>query len=96
MCRDLKKEVDELRQGLEAEFKVARPTEDFRASMILTTVRMRVLAEQFKKSQNPKERRELINEYEKQRGSIEKGIQMLQQSRRMGSSRAIFQSGNLS
>ena len=85
MSRDLEKEVNELRQDLETGFKIARPTEDFRASMILATVQLRVLAELFKNSPDQKERRRLINEYEKEKESIEKGIQMLsQQAQRFG------------
>jgi hypothetical protein len=85
MSRDLENEVNELRRDLETGFKMARPTEKFRATMILATLELRVIAEQFKNSQDPKERRRLINEYEKQKESIEKGIQMLsQQTRRFG------------
>jgi len=85
MFRDLEKEVDELRQDLETRFKKARPTEDFRATMILATLQLRVLAELFKDSPDPKERSRLINEYEKEKESIEKGIQMLsQQTQRFG------------
>jgi len=53
--------------------------------MILAVVQLHVLIELFKNSPDQKERRRLINEYERQKESIEKGIQMLsQQTGRLG------------
>lgn len=92
MSRDLENEVKELRRDMEVGFQMARPTEQFRATMILATVQLRVIAELFKNSQDPKERRRLISEFERQKESIEKGIQMLdRQTRRFGAIHASLQ-----
>ncbi len=82
MSRDLENEVEELRRNLETCFQVARPSEKFRVNTILATVQLRVLAEQFKTSEDSKERRRLINEYEKEKEIIQKGIRKLCESAR--------------
>ena len=85
MTRDLENEVKALRQGLEAGFKKANPTYQFKATMVLAVVQLLVLIELIKNSQRPEERRELFNEYRREKEGIEKGIQMLsQQTRRFG------------
>jgi hypothetical protein len=96
MSRVLENEVKAFRQDLEAGFKIANPTYQVKATMVLAVVRLLVLIELIKNSQNPVERRELLNEFRRQKESIERGIQMLKQTRRLGAISAISQSGNLS
>ena len=83
MSRDLLNEIDEMRQKLQEGLEMAKPTEQVRAIMILSVINLRVFADHIKNSPSPEERRRLINEYERQKESIEKGIQMLiQQAQR--------------
>jgi len=83
MARDLENEAKALRRDLEVSFKIAKPTYQFKATMILAYVQLLVNIELFKNSQDPKERRRLINEFEKQKESIHKGIRMLFESPRV-------------
>lgn len=82
MFQDMEKEVKALRQDLEAGFKIANPTYQVKATMVLAVVQLLVLIELIKNSQNPEERRELFNEFRREKESIEKGIQMLFESAR--------------
>jgi len=83
MARDLENEVKALRRDLEISFKIAWPTYQFKATMILAYLQLLVNIELFKNSHDPKERRQLINEFEKQKESIQKGIRMLFESPRV-------------
>ena len=85
MSRDLLNEIDAIRQKLQVGLEMAKPTEQVKAVMILSVINLRVFADHIKNSPSPEERRRLINEYERQKESIEKGIQMLiQQTQRFG------------
>lgn len=85
MSRDLENEVKALRRNLQTGFEKVKPTEQFKATMILAVVQLHVLIGLIKNSLNPEERRELFNEFRRQKESIEKGIQMLsQQTQRFG------------
>jgi len=77
MTRDLENEVKELRQDIGFGFQRTRPTENFCAHLILATVQLGLIANRFKKSQSLTERRKLIHEYDRQKKTIQKGIQML-------------------
>jgi hypothetical protein len=83
MSRDLDNEVKELRRDLGFGFQRTSPTGIFCTHMILATVQLSLIAHSYKKSQNLTERRKLIREYDRQKESIRKGIQMLFQSARL-------------
>ena len=83
MFQVLENEAKALRRDLEVSFKIAKPTYQFKATMILAYVQLLVKIELFKKSQDPKERRRLINEFKKEKESIGKGIRMLFERQRI-------------
>jgi hypothetical protein len=82
MSRDLNNEIQRLTMDMEVVFQKTRPTEIFRATMILASVHLGIIAERSDKSQDSEERRRFIDEYDRQKESIRKGIQMLYQSAR--------------
>lgn len=75
----LESEVKALRQDLEVGFQETRPTENFRATMMLGMIQLDVLTKKIQETQDPQERRRLIREFERGKESIGKGIQMLKQ-----------------
>jgi hypothetical protein len=77
MSRDLTKERIGLWRGLQMAFKRATPIEKVRAAMLLSMIQLYALTEDFEKSQTSEKRRKLIHEYDRQKESIRKGIQML-------------------
>jgi hypothetical protein len=77
MSRDLLNEIDAIRQKLQVGLEMAKPTEQVKAVMILSVINLHVFVDHIKNSPSPEERRRLVNEYERQKESIEKGIQML-------------------
>ena len=83
MFQVLENEAKALRRDLEVSFKIAKPTYQFKATMILAYVQLLVKIELFKNSQDPKERRRLINEFKKEKESIGKGIRMLFERQRI-------------
>ena len=73
----LENELKALRQDLAVGFQETKPTEQFRTTMILGTIRMDLLASKINEAQDPEERRRLIREFEKGKEILGKGIQIL-------------------
>jgi len=82
MSRDLTQEVIGLWRDLQLTFQRTNPIERVRAAMLLSMVQLYALTEEFENSQDPEKRRKLIHEYDRQKESIQKGLQMLYQSAR--------------
>ena len=80
MSRDLTQEVIGLWRGLQMAFKRVTPIEKVRAAMLLSMIQLYALTEEFENSQDSEKRRRLIHEYDRQRESIRKGIQMLSEN----------------
>ena len=77
MSRDLDNEIQKLRRDLQIGLEKAKPIEQFGAAMILAMIGLDGLAEHAKKSQDPNERRKLFHEFERKKGTVEKGIRLL-------------------
>ena len=77
MSRVLKNELQELRKKLMNCFQETLPTKQFNAMLSLYILYLHVLADREEKSQNPEERRQLTDEFEGRKESIERGIRML-------------------
>ena len=82
MSRDLTQEVIGLWRGLQMAFKRVTPIEKMRAAMLLSMINLYALTEDYENSQDSEERRKLIHEYDRQKESIRKGLQMLYESAR--------------
>ena len=63
-------------------FQRTNPIEKVRAAMLLSMIQLYALTEDFENSQDPEKRRKLIHEYDRQKESIRKGLQMLYESAR--------------
>jgi hypothetical protein len=77
MSRVLKNEIQELRKKLMNCFQETLPTKQFNAMLSLSILWLHVLADREEKNQNPEERRQLTDEFEGGKESIEQGIRML-------------------
>ena len=77
MSRVLKNELQDLRRNVMSCFKETLPSKQFRALLFLSTIRLGVLADKEAKTQDPKERRCIEDEFEEGKGAVERGIEML-------------------
>ena len=82
MSRDLTQELIGLWRDLQMAFQRTNPIEKVRAAMLLSMIQLYALTEDFENSQDWEKRRKLIHEYDRQKESIRKGIQMLYESAR--------------
>jgi hypothetical protein len=89
MSRDLTQEVIGLWRGLQMTFRRITPIEKVRAAMLLSMINLYALTEQFENSQDSEKRRKLIHEYDRQRESIRKGIQILSEKQKSPETIAI-------
>ena len=77
LLRNIEKELIETRQKLMVCFRDTLPSKEFRATILLAMIGIHITADQIKKSRNPEERRRLINEFDRRKNAVEKGIRML-------------------
>jgi len=77
VIQDMQNEAKKLRRDMEVISRIARPTHQFKATMVLAYLQLLVNIDLFKNSQDPTERRQLLDEFEKQKETIRKGIRML-------------------
>ena len=81
MLLNLKKELMGVRQALMASMGQTTPAKEFGATLLMAMVGLHVTEALIRKTQSFEERRRLINEFNRQRNAIEKGIQALRKSR---------------
>jgi hypothetical protein len=77
MSRVLKDELQELRQKLMTCFRETLPSKQFNALLSLPIIWLHVLADREEKIKDEEERGRLMNEFERGKSNIEKGIQIL-------------------
>ena len=80
MPGDLQKVVRKTRQDLMAALGETIPAREFGATIIMAMVGLHVTEARIRKTCNLEERRRLINEFQRQRSAIEKGIAALRRS----------------
>jgi hypothetical protein len=85
MLLKLKKELMGVRQDLMTALGQTTPAKEFGATLLMAVVGLHVTEACIRKTQNFEERRRLINEFNRQRNAIEKGIQALRKSSRESS-----------
>ena len=85
MLLNLKQELIGVRQALMAALGQTTPAKEFGATLMMAMVGLHVTEARIRKTQNFEERRRLINEFNRQRNAIEKGIQALRKSSRESS-----------
>ena len=85
MLLNLKQELMGVRQALMAALGQTTPAKEFGATLMMAVVGLHVTEARIRKTQNFEERRRLINEFNRQRNAIEKGIQALRKSSRESS-----------
>ena len=81
MLLNLKKELMGVRKAFMASMGQTTPAKEFGATLLMAMVGLHVTEARIRKTQNFEERRRLINEFNRQRNAIEKGIQVLRKSR---------------
>ena len=79
MLQRLQKELMEVREDLMLCFRETMPSKEFSTAMILGTVHLHLIVDRAIRTNNPEERRRLINEFHEGRDTIEKGIKILRQ-----------------
>ena len=85
MLQNLKREIQKTRDTLMAAMEQTTPAKEFGATLMMAVVGLHVTEARIRKTQNFEERRRLINEFNRQRNAIEKGIQALRKSSRESS-----------
>ena len=82
MLQNLKREIHKTRDALMAALGQTTPAKEFGATLMMAVVSLHVTEARIRKTPNPEERRQLINEFNRQRNAIEKGIRALRKSSR--------------
>ena len=85
MLLNLKREIQKTRDALMVALGQTTPAKEFGATLMMGVVGLHVTETRIRKTQNFEERRRLINEFNRQRNAIEKGIQALRKSSRESS-----------
>ena len=85
MLLKLKQELMRVRQNFMASMGQTTPAKEFGATLMMAVVGLHVTEARIRKTQNFEERRRLINEFNRQRNAIEKGIRALRKSSRESS-----------
>ncbi|MDY6953103.1 MAG: hypothetical protein SWE60_16465 [Thermodesulfobacteriota bacterium] len=80
MSQQRRMEFRQLRQELQATLSRTNPTDQFRAQLLLTMVSVSFTASQMEKARNPKERRRLIDEWNRKRNALGEGLRLLEES----------------
>ena len=86
MLLNLKRDLKETRQELMVALGQTTPAKEFGATLMMAMVGLYVTEARIRKTQNLEERRQLINEFNRQRHAIKHGIRALRKSSR-GSSK---------
>ena len=81
MLQNLKREIQKTRDALMAALVQTTPAKEFGTTLLMAVVGLHVTEARIRKTQNLEERRRLINEFNRQRTAIEKGIQTVRKSR---------------
>ena len=82
MPRDLKEELKEVRKKYRECLAQTMPSKEFGATLFMAMVGLHVIQDSIRKTQNLEERRKLIDEFNKSKSIIEKGIRILGKTRR--------------
>ena len=77
MPRNFGKEVEVVRVNLCEAMQATLPSKQFNATIMLALVNLSLTKERIHKTTNLQERRKLINEFDKCRNAIRKGIRLL-------------------
>jgi len=85
MRLNLKQELMRVRQNFMASMGQTTPAKEFGATLMMAVVGLHVTEARIRKTPNFEERRQLINEFNRQMNAIEKGIQALRKSSRESS-----------
>ena len=85
MLQNLKREIQKTRDAFMAALGQTTPAKEFGSTLLMAVVGLHVTEVHIRKTQNFEERRRLINEFNRQRNAIEKGIQALRKSSRESS-----------
>ena len=80
MSVNVQKVLRQTRRDLAACFKETRPSNQFGATITLAMVGLYMTAGRIRKTRNLKERRQLLNEFNKRKRAIKKGILLLRDS----------------
>ena len=81
MPQNLKREIQKTRDAFMAALRQTTPAKKFGATLMMAVVGLHVTEVRIRKTQNFEERRRLINEFNRQRNAIDKGIRALRKSR---------------
>ena len=82
MPRDLKEELRKTRKELTACMAETMPSKEFSATIIMAMVGLHVIEARIRKTHNLEERRKLIDEFNRGKTIIEKGIKALGKTRK--------------
>jgi len=85
MFRNFRKEVEATRRDISGAMQATMPSKEFGATVTLAMIHLGLTETEICKTTNLNERREKINEFNRQRNAIEKGIQALRKSSRESS-----------
>lgn len=77
MSRNFDREVEETRRCLSTAMQTTPPSKQFSATIMLALVQLSLTKERIRKTTNLQERRKPINEFDKCRNAIQKGIRLL-------------------
>lgn len=80
MSQNLQRVLVETRQELMSCLGATIPTKEFRATMIMAMVGLHLTEARIRKTSNLKERRRLIDEFNRGKNTIWKGIELLKRS----------------
>jgi hypothetical protein len=81
MAGTFQKELETLRGELQDCLQQTKPSDEFRNRIVLTMFGMHFTASRIEETDNPRERRLLIHEFNRSRSAIQNGIQLLKESR---------------
>ncbi len=77
MPRNFHQEVEQTRKNLTKAMQTTLPSKQYGMTMMLALVHLAITKETIRKTPNLQERREYINEFNRVRSAIEKGIRLL-------------------
>ena len=89
MSRDLKNQFRDLAKEVMTCFRNTQPSKQFMALLSLSVVWLGVLTDREAKTEDPKERRCIEDEFEEGKGTVERGMEMLYGQARRGSDEVL-------
>ncbi len=81
MLQNIQRELRQTRQEVIDSLMGTMPSKEFTATIMMAMVALHVIEARIHKTQNLEERRQLIDEFNKGRNTIEKGIQLLKKNK---------------